>query len=289
MTEILTRVMGVLQRVRDMSELSGAATVVFIVIFVLGLLNCILGYRILRFWMMLFGFGMGAGLGLVAAFLSGAEGKSSYFMAMLILGVILAAISFLIYRAGIFILGAGIGMSLGIYILHPTTSAMFFLCILIGVGLGCLAMRYAREVIIVGTSLLGGVMAGFSLGKLGGLANIPYGLAMSVGFVALGMLLQFVINKPEYEEEEDETEERRKRKPVRHMPEEFYDPYADDYDPYDDDLYEEEEAEREEDFLEKTQVYQPKRKSAKPERRCENGKRGKDKCNAYAGQKKDTV
>lgn len=215
MTEILTRVMGVLQRVRDMSELSGAATVVFIVIFVFGLLNCILGYRILRFWMMLFGFGMGAGAGLVAAFLSGVEGKSAYLMAMLILGVILAAISFMIYRAGIFILGAGIGMSLGIYILHPTTSAMFFLCILIGVGLGCLAMRYAREVIIVGTSLLGGVMAGFSLGKLGGLANIPYGLAMSVGFVALGILLQFVINKPEYEEDEedgDEPEEGRKRK-----------------------------------------------------------------------------
>ncbi len=275
MTEILTRVMGVLQRVSDMSELSGAATVVFGVIFVFGLLNCILGYRILRFWMMLFGFGMGAGLGLVAAFLSGVEGKSAYLAAMLILGVVLAAISFLIYRAGIFILGAGIGMSLGVYILHPTTSAMFFLCILIGVGLGCLAMRYAREVIIVGTSLLGGVMAGFSLGKLGGLVNVPYGLAMSVGFVALGMLLQFVINKPEYEEDEEDGEKLemgKKRKQGRHMSEEFYDPYADDYDPYDDDLYEEEEME-EEDFLEKTQVYQPKRKSAKPERRQNAGRK----------------
>ena len=50
MTEILTRVMGVLQRVSDMSELSGAATVVFGVIFVFGLLNCILGYRILLEW-----------------------------------------------------------------------------------------------------------------------------------------------------------------------------------------------------------------------------------------------
>ena len=271
MTEILTRVMGVLQRVRDMSELSGAATIVFIVIFVFGLLNCILGYRILRFWMMLFGFGMGAGMGLVAAFLSGAEGKSAYLMAMLILGVILAAISFMIYRAGIFILGAGIGMSLGIYILHPTTSAMFFLCILIGVGLGCLAMRYAREVIIVGTSLLGGVMAGFSLGKLGGLANIPYGLAMSVGFVALGMLLQFVINKPEYEEEEEdgeEPEEGRKRKQGRHISEEFYDPYADDYDPYDED-----EVNLGDDLPEKTQIYQPKRKSAKPERRQNTGRK----------------
>lgn len=273
MNEILIRVMGVLQRVRDMSELSGAATVVFAVIFVFGLLNCILGYRILRFWMMLFGFGMGAGLGIIAAFLSGVEGKSIYLAAMVILGVILAAISFLIYRAGIFILGAGIGMSLSIYVIHPTSSAAFFLCILIGVGLGCLAMRYAREVIIVGTSLLGGVMAGFSLGKLGGLANIPYGLAMSAGFVALGMLLQFVINKPEYEEEdeeyeeEEEAEEPGKRKSVRHMSEEFYDPYAEDYDPYDEDSYDEDEIGRDEDFLEKTQVYQPKRKSAKPEQK----------------------
>ena len=152
---------------------------------------------------------------------------------------------------------------------------MFFLCILIGVGLGCLAMRYAREVIIVGTSLLGGVMAGFSLGKLGGLANVPYGLAMSVGFVALGMLLQFVINKPEYEEDEEDGEKLemgKKRKQGRHMSEEFYNPYADDYDPYDDDLYEEEEME-EEDFLEKTQVYQPKRKSAKRERRQNAGRK----------------
>lgn len=273
MTEILTRVMNILQRLQNMSELSGAATIAFGIIFVFGVLNCILGYRILRFWMMLFGFGMGAGIGLIAAFFSGTEGKSSYLIAMVAVGVILAVISFLIYRAGIFILGAGIGMALSIYVIHPTSSAVFFLCILIGVGLGCLAMRYAREVIIVGTSLLGGVMAGFALGKLGGLANIPYGIAMSLGFAALGMLLQFAINKPEYEEEE--LVEKKPGKRARKQTAASYDEYSEDYDPYEEDYdvcEEEENLYEEEDFFEKTQVYEPKVKSAKPQRNQRSGR-----------------
>lgn len=254
MSEILVRIMGILERVRNMSELSGIATAVFGVIFIFGLLNCILGYRILRFWMMLFGFAMGAGIGLVGAFFSGTEDKSKYLLAMVILGIILAVISFLIYKAGIFVIGAGIGLSLSTYILHPTTSAVFFLCILAGVGLGCLAMRYAREVIIVGTSLFGGVIAGFSLGKLGELPQIPYGLMMSVGFAALGMLLQFLINKPSYEEESKKSKEQQ------------------DDEMEEDAFYEEnEEFIDEDDFFEKTQIYEPK--SVKASKKPHAGKR----------------
>ena len=46
-------------------------------------------------------------------------------------------------------------------------------------------MKWAREVIIVGTSLLGEAMAGMSLAKLGGLADFPYGIGLSAGFAAL--------------------------------------------------------------------------------------------------------
>ena len=105
-------------------------------------------------------------------------------------GVLLAVIAFVSYKIGIFILGAGIGIGLGIYVFHPTTSLVFFFCLLLGVGLGVLAMKQAREVLIIGTSLLGGAMAGFSAAKLGGLADIPYGLGLSAGFALLGMLIQ---------------------------------------------------------------------------------------------------
>ena len=205
MTEILMRVMNIVERVRSMEQLNQMAMILFGVILVFGLLNCILGYRVLRFWMMLFGFVLGAGMAAAVVYVTGMgmEDKKVYLAAMGVAGIVLAVISFLIYRAGIFVIGAGIGLVLSIYLIHPTSSATFFLCILIGVGLGILALRYAREVIIVGTSLLGGVLAGLSLAKISALPEIPYGVGMSIGFALLGMLIQFAINKPEDEEDDD--------------------------------------------------------------------------------------
>ena len=126
--------------------------------------------------------------------------------AMAGLGIVLAIVSFLVYRAGIFVLGFGIGISLSIYLVHPTSSFSFFLCILVGVGLGILAMRYAKGVIIIGTSILGGVLAGFSIAKIGGLEQLPYGIGMAVGIALLGMLIQFAINKDRYDDDDEEDE-----------------------------------------------------------------------------------
>ena len=128
-------------------------------------------------------------------------------IAALAAGVVFAVIAFLIYKAGVFILAAGIGWAASIYFLHPTSSAVFFACILIGVALGSMAVKYCREVLIVATSLIGGIMAGVSLAQLGNLADIPYGLGMSVGFAVLGMLIQFAINKPVSDEEDEESTE----------------------------------------------------------------------------------
>lgn len=90
------------------------------------------------------------------------------------------------------------------------------------------AMRWAREIIIVGTSLLGGVLSGVSVAKLGTLEQIPYGIAMSVGFALLGMLIQFAINKVDEDEEEPEERKPAKRKPL--VDESFEDDYKLDYD-----------------------------------------------------------
>ena len=103
--------------------------------------------------MMIFGFIIGAGAGFGVTYMSGVQDKMVIAGAMAGLGIVLAVVSFLIYRAGIFVLGFGIGITLSIYLVHPTSSFSFFLCILIGVGLGVLAMRYAKGVIIVGTSI----------------------------------------------------------------------------------------------------------------------------------------
>lgn len=219
MMDIMLRFMNIIERVRTVPAVSGAASAAFAVLLVFGVLNCILGYRLLRFWMMLFGFVIGAGIGLGGAFSMGVRERTVFIAAAVGVGIVLAVIVFLSYKAGIFVLGAGLGMSVAIYVLHPTSSLVFFLCILAGVLLGSLAMKWAREVIIVGTSLMGGAMAGVSAAKLGGLADIPYGILLSIGFALLGMLIQFATNRRRVEEdeddldyEEDEAEELRERR-----------------------------------------------------------------------------
>lgn len=217
MTDIIGEVLNLTEGLLDSNLMDRFMMGIFAVILVFGILNCILGYRLLRFWMMLGGFLVGAGLAFVTVHGMGVEEKTTWLAAMVITGIIFAVIAFLIYKAGVFILAAGIGWTLSIYFLHPTTSAVFFACVLIGVALGTMAVKYCREVLIVATSLIGGLMSGISAAKLGNLADIPYGLGMSVGFAILGILIQLAINKPQVEEDEmDEEEELEDERTVKY-------------------------------------------------------------------------
>ena len=207
MTDMFGSIVNIMGNLLDSDLVNRFMMAIFAEILVFGILNCILGYRLLRFWMMVGGFLVGGGLALIIVRTMGTQEKSMMMIAALVTGIIFAVIAFLIYKAGVFILAAGIGWALSIYFLHPTSSASFFACILIGVALGSMAVKYCREVLIVSTSLIGGVMAGVSLAKLGDLADFPYGLGMSVGFAIIGMLIQFAINKPASDNEEDLDDE----------------------------------------------------------------------------------
>ena len=199
--------MNIAYRVRDMQIAGTLSMVLFGVVLVFGIMNCVLGYRLLRFWMMIFGFLIGAGIGLFAIHQIGFGEKVYYAVGMIGVGLVLAILSFAVFKAGIFIMGAGIGLTITVYIIHPTTSFSFFICLLAGVGLGMLALRYEREVIIVGTSILGGILSGFSAAKLAKMEEIPFGIIFSIGFALVGMLIQFAINKPKYDDDYDEDED----------------------------------------------------------------------------------
>lgn len=218
MTDILKNVLNIAARIHDMQAAGTLVMAFFGIVLVFGLVNCILGYRLLRFWMMIFGFLMGAGAGFFGVYEAGVSDKTIYVVVMLIVGVILAVISFAIFKAGIFIIGAGIGLTVTIYLIHPTTSFTFFLCLLTGVGLGFLALRYEREVIIVGTSILGGILSGFATAKLTNMEEIPFGIIFSIGFALVGMLIQFAINRLKYEDEDEEEAENSRRTSQKRRP-----------------------------------------------------------------------
>lgn len=218
MTDILKNVLNIAARIHDMQAAGTLAMAFFGIVLVFGLVNCILGYRLLRFWMMIFGFLMGAGAGFFGVYEAGASDKTIYVVVMLIAGVVLAVISFAIFKAGIFIIGAGIGLTVTIYLIHPTTSFTFFLCLLTGVGFGFLALRYEREVIIVGTSILGGILSGFATAKLTNMEEIPFGIIFSIGFALVGMLIQFAINRLKYEDEDEGEAENSRRTSQKRRP-----------------------------------------------------------------------
>lgn len=218
MTDILKNVLNIAARIHDMQAAGTLVMAFFGIVLVFGLVNCILGYRLLRFWMMIFGFLMGAGAGFFGVYEAGVSDKTIYVVVMLIVGVILAVISFAIFKAGIFIIGAGIGLTVTIYLIHPTTSFTFFLCLLTGVGLGFLALRYEREVIIVGTSILGGILSGFATAKLTNMEEIPFGIIFSIGFALVGMLIQFAINRLKYEDEDEGEAENSRRTSQKRRP-----------------------------------------------------------------------
>ena len=207
MVDILKNIMNIAYRVRDMQIAGTLSMALFGVVLVFGIMNCVLGYRLLRFWMMIFGFLIGAGIGLFAIHQIGFGEKVYYAVGMIGVGLVLAILSFAVFKAGIFIMGAGIGLTLTVYIIHPTTSFSFFICLLVGVGLGMLALRYEREVIIVGPSILGGILSGFSAAKLAKMEESPFGIIFSIGFALVGMLIQFAINKPKYDDDYDEDED----------------------------------------------------------------------------------
>ena len=86
MIDILKNVMNIAGRVHDMQIAGTLSMVIFGVVLVFGIMNCVLGYRLLRFWMMIFGFLIGAGIGLFAVYQIGLGEKLYYAVGMIGVG-----------------------------------------------------------------------------------------------------------------------------------------------------------------------------------------------------------
>ena len=104
MNDILQQIMNMIENTRTVPSISSFSMIGFTVLLIFGVINCILGYRLLRFWMMLCGFVIGAGIGFGAAYTGGVTEKYMYAVFMVGAGVLLAVIAFVSYKIGIFFL-----------------------------------------------------------------------------------------------------------------------------------------------------------------------------------------
>ncbi|MBR2258120.1 MAG: TMEM198/TM7SF3 family protein [Blautia sp.] len=230
----------VLERLRYMQgDLPLLIRLAFSFLFFFGILNCILGYRLVRFWMMIFGFFAGAVSFLIGLRLFDITFGERWMVygGSLAAGLIFGAIAFFLYKVGIFVVVCVSGGMLSVYLLYPTSSAMFFLCILIGIGLGAAAIWFERPLVILTTSVFGGTCAGFFLARLLDLKERPYGIICCVVFSLIGMMIQILLNPsvksgrqenadPGKQKEENEEEMARERA-------RFYEEFLDGEDVFD--------------------------------------------------------
>lgn len=195
-TETLQKLARVADKIRNpMSEtMEMVSLCVMGALLVIGLINVFLGFRLMRFWMMIGGFVLGAVGGITIGYQFELDRQTMLILAG-VLAVGFAALSFLVYTWGIFVFCLFLGSGIAIYLVHPMSSLTFFLCILAGVGMGVLGVKFSKPIIIVGTSVLGGLMAGMAAANLASLEEIPMGLLIGAGIALLGIFLQFRLNE----------------------------------------------------------------------------------------------
>ena len=104
MNEMLQQFMNMIENTRSIPTMTDISMIGFGVLLVFGVINCILGYRLLRFWMMLCGFIIGSGVGFGVAYSGGVTEKYMYAAIMVGIGILLAVIAFVSYKIVIFIL-----------------------------------------------------------------------------------------------------------------------------------------------------------------------------------------
>lgn len=162
---------------------------------IIALLGCFFGFKLSKLFMSLTGLLVGAiaGGAIGTAFLNASGSMIAVYA--LIGAIILAILAYRIYQAGIFVLCFGLSFMAAASILPFTGDIQFFLSVVVGFIVGSLALKFIRPVIIITSAVVCGSSAAGCLTALGQLMHMDYlssyPLLLTVGFIILGILVQF--------------------------------------------------------------------------------------------------
>ncbi len=132
---------------------------------VIGVLNCFLGYRLLKAWVGLTGFTAGAVL--AYSLVSRYTGNTLVQIGAIVAGgLLLGLLAFHIYRFGVFLMCTAIGTTAVSILLQPKDSLRFMICLGIGVLIGLLGMAFVKPMVILNTALGGGFSIAASVAGL---------------------------------------------------------------------------------------------------------------------------
>ncbi len=181
--------------IEGLRELPQKYGMVFLVLSILlSLLNCFFGYKLLRLWTTLLGFLIGG----VGAYLVASAFGFEMTWAVLIGFVgatVVGALSFSIYRFGVFLFTFIMGLGMGLQLFQQNETAAWISGVLLGIGFAILSVSYIRQIVIVSSSLSGGVNAGADLGTLFHVGGLWTVYLIEAVLVILGILVQLRMTK----------------------------------------------------------------------------------------------
>lgn len=166
--------------------------IALIVTTVIGIFLSMFGLKLIRLWSALLGLVAGAGIGFAVTELAGLE-PMIVVGATIGGGIVLAFLAGFFYRFGIFLLALLIGTYIAILFVNPQDWIFLGVCLAIGIVIALLALKFVEPIMIVVTSIIGGVLAGDAIATLAELGNpiFRYGIMVLVAIV--GGIIQFTM------------------------------------------------------------------------------------------------
>lgn len=169
---------------------------VLVTAIVLGALICFFGLKLVKVWGLLIGLALGFLIGIGASLMFGVEVLPAAGIGFAA-GLIFAIFSFKIYRVGVFVLCWTIGSGIAVSFMNPSTMLMAVICMVIGLVLAILAVIFLEPLVIIVTSLFGGLRIGLAVSVLLNLSPDFLGYIIGGALAIIGIVIQFLLRAKE--------------------------------------------------------------------------------------------
>ena len=166
--------------------------IALIVTTVIGIFLSMFGLKLIRLWSALLGLAVGAGIGFAVTELAGLE-PMIVVGATIGGGIVLTFLAGFFYRFGIFLMALLTGTYIAILFVNPQDWIFLGVCLAIGLVIALLALKFVEPIMIVVTSILGGVLAGDAIATLAELDNPIFGYGIMVLVAIVGGIIQFTL------------------------------------------------------------------------------------------------
>ncbi|WP_122643383.1 hypothetical protein [Luxibacter massiliensis] len=169
------------------SELAGLAAAVAV-----GLLLCLLGLKLIRFWGAVAGLILGAAGGIYGGGYFGLTG-SIPLMVGAAAGIILAVLGARFYRFGAFLTTGILAAAMSMAFLRPTAQMTVLICVGIAVVIGAAAAFLPQLMVILLTGAAGGILAGSAAYILLPLQFPVLHIIIPAAVAVLGIIIQLLL------------------------------------------------------------------------------------------------